>query len=375
MAGTKATCAGEFDCDIIGGKIGVSPGTSLTGNFIGDEGSTEASAGCAADGLDALQKGRAMSGTTMLAEMGGVTFTPGVYTQGSANIALANPYVYLDAEDNPNAVFIFNVGSTLTTCANSIIVLERGAKAENVFWVLDTSLTMGADSILVGNVLAGAAITIGTRGKILGRAIAQTAVTCDTACTVDSSTPSMTIAEYIESEPDLSILYSALKKVNNDDDDAADCSFFCGCTDDAAATDENVPSRKLQNSALRRNNLLTILDQPGDFTYFAPTNDAFNLIPEDCLEKLLKDEELLKDLVLYHGFVGGRFTNSLKVGERINTFLDDENILVTKTPDGAVLINTLDLAGRNITLSNGVAQRISGVLRPSSFKDFCPTWK
>jgi uncharacterized surface protein with fasciclin (FAS1) repeats len=371
MAGTKATCAGEFDCDIIGGKIGVSPGTSLTGNFIGDEGSTEASAGCAADGLDALQKGRAMSGTTMLAEMGGVTFTPGVYTQGSANIALANPYVYLDAEDNPNAVFIFNVGSTLTTCANSIIVLERGAKAENVFWVLDTSLTMGADSILVGNVLAGAAITIGTRGKILGRAIAQTAVTCDTACTVDSSTPSMTIAEYIESEPDLSILYSALKKVNNDDDDAADCSFFCGCTDDAAATDENVPSRKLQNSALRRNNLLTILDQPGDFTYFAPTNGAFSLIPRDCLEKLFLEEQFrpnLEDLVLYQGFVGERFTPAFEDGERINTFLD-ENILVATNP---VRINTFNLARPNNDARNGVTHIIRGVLRPSSFNAFCP---
>ena len=43
---------------------------------------------------------------------------------------------------------------------------------------------MGADSILVGNMLAGLAITIGTSGMIVGRAIAQIAVTCETACTV-----------------------------------------------------------------------------------------------------------------------------------------------------------------------------------------------
>jgi hypothetical protein len=115
------------------------------------------------------------------AEMGGRTFSPGVYTHGSAlNIALANPVVYLDAADKPDAVFIFAVTSTLTTSDGSKIVLRNGAKEENVFWVLGTSLTMGANSILVGNVLVGAAITIGTGGKIMGRVIAQTALTCET---------------------------------------------------------------------------------------------------------------------------------------------------------------------------------------------------
>jgi hypothetical protein len=125
------------------------------------------------------------SGEPKLAEIGGMTFIPGLYTYGSSiNIALANPMVYLDAGGDPDAVFIFNAGSTLTTCANSKIVLLNGARIENVFWVLGTALTMGADSILVGNVLAGSAITIGTNGIIMGRAIAQTAVTCETACTI-----------------------------------------------------------------------------------------------------------------------------------------------------------------------------------------------
>jgi hypothetical protein len=127
------------------------------------------------------------------AEMGGRTFSPGVYTHGSAlNIALANPVVYLDAAGDPDAVFIFVATSTLTTSAGSEIVLQNGAKAENVFWVLGTALTMGADSILVGNVLAGTAITIGTNGKIMGRAIAQTAVTCETHCTVKAPTKART---------------------------------------------------------------------------------------------------------------------------------------------------------------------------------------
>jgi hypothetical protein len=189
MAGSTATCAGSFDCDIIGGKLGVSPGTSYTGNFVGDIVSTPDSAGCATDGLAALAAGIGRGGTVnMAAEMGGLTFTPGVHTHGSAiNIALANPEVYLDAEGNPNAVFIFVAGSTLTTCAHSKIVLLNNAKAENVFWVLGTALTLGNDSIFMGTVLAGSAITINTNGKICGRAIAQTAVTCETHCTVGFS--------------------------------------------------------------------------------------------------------------------------------------------------------------------------------------------
>jgi hypothetical protein len=196
MAGAAATCAGAANCDIIGGYIGVSPGTSITGNFQADilAPNADSKVLCATDGLAAWNAGTAiLNANTMLAEMGGLTFTPGVYAHEVINIALANPKVYLDAQGDPNAIFIFNVGTTLTTCANSETVLVNGARKENVFWVLGTALTMGADSILVGNVLAGSAITIGTNGKILGRAIAQTAVTCETHCTVDSTATSVQI--------------------------------------------------------------------------------------------------------------------------------------------------------------------------------------
>jgi hypothetical protein len=211
MAGSTATCAGSIDC-VIGGNLGVYPGTSVTGNFAGDITSTvEDRTACAADGLAAWTSGTAMtSGPDMLAEMGGVTFIPGLYIHAlSINIAAANPKVYLDAVEDETAQFIFNVGSTLTTCAGSEIVLLNGAKAENVFWFLGTALTMGANSRLQGNVLAGSAITIGANAKIVGRAIAQTAVTCETGCNVqiidsdaatveedgDSEEPEITLAD------------------------------------------------------------------------------------------------------------------------------------------------------------------------------------
>jgi hypothetical protein len=203
MAGSMATCTGGLNCDIGGGYLGVYPAavTSVTGNFVGDIASTVDTAPCATDGLAAWTAGRTMASTSeapMPTEIGGTTFTPGVYTHALA-ITIASSSankVYLDAQDNPDAVFVFNVGTTLTTCAGSEIVLLNGAKKDHVFWVLGTALTMGAGSTMVGNVLAGTAITIGINGKIEGRAIAQTAVTCETGCTIETNNRYSAVAEF-----------------------------------------------------------------------------------------------------------------------------------------------------------------------------------
>jgi hypothetical protein len=123
-----------------------------------------------------------------LPKWGGLDLHQGLYTHAeSINIAATNSTVYLDAQGDPDAVFVFNAGSTLTTSSESEIVLLDGARKEHVLWVLGTALTMGADSLLVGNVLAGSAITMGTNGSIIGRAIAQIAVTCGTACTIEAN--------------------------------------------------------------------------------------------------------------------------------------------------------------------------------------------
>jgi uncharacterized surface protein with fasciclin (FAS1) repeats len=130
---------------------------------------------------------------------------------------------------------------------------------------------------------------------------------------------------------------------------------------------------KLQNFSLRRNNLLDVLDQPGNFTYFVPTNDEFDKIPKDCVFKLFLEEQfrpMLGDLVLYHGFDGDRFASTFVNNERIKTFLD-QNITVRVNP---VRINTFPLAqpnGVDIRLSNGVMHIIRGVLTPDSFNAFC----
>jgi len=171
------------------------------GNWVGEilpVGTTDSSGesdACAQDGRDALEEGQDLPvGTPIVwddlepAQIGGTTFYPGVYTSPiSINVALTSPNITFDARGDPNAQFIFKVATTLVTCAKSHMLLVNGAKKENIYWVIGTALTMGADSVLVGNVLVGSAVTIGTNGWISGRVIAQTAVTCETHCTIDAT--------------------------------------------------------------------------------------------------------------------------------------------------------------------------------------------
>jgi hypothetical protein len=75
--------------------------------------------------------------------------------------------ITLDAQNNPDAVFIFETGAAITTGSNSKVVLANGAKAKNVWWVAGSAATLGVSSTFKGNVIAnGAAITVlnGTGG-------------------------------------------------------------------------------------------------------------------------------------------------------------------------------------------------------------------
>jgi hypothetical protein len=128
---TTATCAGSFPCPVENGLIGISPGTSITGPFTSDsayEINTDPANACANDQVTAFNELRGLSGASLPTEMGGVTFGPGVWVSSAAvNIALANPIVYLDADGDEDAVFVFSMATTLITCAGAEIVLQNGA--------------------------------------------------------------------------------------------------------------------------------------------------------------------------------------------------------------------------------------------------------
>jgi len=112
-------------------------------------------------------------------DLGGQTLAPGLY-KSTSTLAITGDLT-LDANGDPNAVYIFQMGSALTVATGGRVVLIGGAKAANVFWQVGSSATLGTYSAFKGTIMAYASITIGTGATLDGRALAQNAaVTLDT---------------------------------------------------------------------------------------------------------------------------------------------------------------------------------------------------
>ncbi len=181
LAGSTVTNTGPTT---VSGNVGVSPGTAITGFPPGTAGGTIQSSDGATDqaqiALAAAYEDAAgrSGGKTLAGDLAGQTLTSGVYTSTSS---LENSgAVTLDAQGNPNAVFIFQIGSTLTTASGSHVILVNGASACNVFWQVGSSATLGTGSVFNGNILALASITVTTGVTLNGSALARTgAVTLD----------------------------------------------------------------------------------------------------------------------------------------------------------------------------------------------------
>jgi hypothetical protein len=115
---------------------------------------------------------------TIAADLGGRTLSPGVYRSASS-IGLTGALT-LDGHGDPNAVFVFQAGSTVTTASASQVVLVNGARPCNVFWQVGSSATLGTGSVFRGNILAFTSITVTTGVTIEGRVLARNgAVTLD----------------------------------------------------------------------------------------------------------------------------------------------------------------------------------------------------
>lgn len=118
-------------------------------------------------------------------DLGGLTLTPGVYCF-SSSAQLTGPLT-LNALGNPNAVFIFKIGSTLTTASASSVNMINSGSSCGVSWQVGSSATLGTTTNLAGNILALASITLNTNASVSGRTLARTgAVTA--AGNIDSST-------------------------------------------------------------------------------------------------------------------------------------------------------------------------------------------
>jgi Ice-binding-like/Domain of unknown function DUF11 len=172
---------------VVTGDLGVSPGTSVTGFppgivIGGSIHSADAVAAQAQTDLTTAYNNLVGAPcTTNLTgqDLGGLTLTPGVYCFNSTAQLTGN--LTLDAQGSANAVFVFQIGSALTTAASSSVQVINGGTNCNVFWQVGSSATLGAGTAFVGNILALASITLTAGANVSGRVLARNgAVTMDT---------------------------------------------------------------------------------------------------------------------------------------------------------------------------------------------------
>jgi hypothetical protein len=210
LAGAGITNTGPTT---ISGDLGTFPTTSETGtasitlngvNHAGD-GLTQ---GAKTDLVTAYNVAAGETPSTPIAaDLGGLTLKAGIYAS-SSSIGLTGALT-LDAAGDPNAVFVFQAGSTLTTASGSQVNLVNGADACNVYWQVGSSATLGTGSSFRGNILALTSITLTTGATSVGRVLARNgAVTLDTntitkpACaTTPTATPTATPTTTATSSP------------------------------------------------------------------------------------------------------------------------------------------------------------------------------
>jgi hypothetical protein len=191
LAGSTVTNTGPTT---MFGDLGLAPGSSVTGapHVLGQTHVDDAVAIEAKLNLTTAYNAAASRPTEGSAgtDLAGQTFTPGVRTASGA-LLLSAGSVVLDAQGDPNAVFIFQIGSTLITGSNTTVQLVNGAQACNVFWQVGSSATLGTGTRFVGTVMAADTITANTAATIHGRLLAQTAaVNMDTNTITRSNCPS-----------------------------------------------------------------------------------------------------------------------------------------------------------------------------------------
>src|SRR5665213_123632 len=175
VLGASTTTTGDTT---VNGDLGVSPGTALTGNptvygtiHLGDSTAAQAQNDLTTAYNDAA--GRALAPVNEdAADLGNQTLAPGLYKSASS-LEISSGNLTLDAGGDTNAVWIFQMVSTLITTTGCNVILTNGAQAANVFWQVGSSATLGTSSDFKGNILAITSITISDGATLEGRALAR----------------------------------------------------------------------------------------------------------------------------------------------------------------------------------------------------------
>lgn len=185
LAGSTITNTGPTT---ITGDVGLHPGTSVTGfddvtlngsMHVNDATAEQAKVDLVTAYNDAA--GRTPS-TTVATELGGQILTGGVYDSATGTFEITGELT-LDAQGNPDTVWVFQTASTLITASASTVTLVNDADACNVFWQVGSSATLGSDSDFTGTIMALASSTLNTGATVQGRVLAR-----DGAVTLDTNT-------------------------------------------------------------------------------------------------------------------------------------------------------------------------------------------
>src|SRR5687767_11121874 len=178
LSGSTITSTGAT---VVTGDLGLSPGSSV-GGFppgilngtlrINDVVVNQAKLDLTAAYNDAA--GRTCTDmVTLSGNIGGLTLTPGLY-KSTSSLSISSGDLTFDALGNPNAVFIIQIASTLTTTSGRKVILSGGAQSSNIFWQVGSSATFGTTSVFKGTVMAMQSITLNTGAKLDGKALART---------------------------------------------------------------------------------------------------------------------------------------------------------------------------------------------------------
>jgi len=183
LAGTTVTCTGA---SLVTGDVGVSPGSAITGfpapcTNVGTSRIPPASDPGQAALLTAYGTLAAQPcSSTVGPDLAGLTLVQGVYCVNAAASNLTGTLT-LDAQGNPNAVWVFRMSSSLITSSGSTVAVVNGGNACGVEWQVSSSATIGSGTTFVGNILALTSIALNTGANLTGRALARNgAVTLDT---------------------------------------------------------------------------------------------------------------------------------------------------------------------------------------------------
>ena len=190
LAATTVTSTGATT---VNGDLGVSPGNTVTGSpivngtmHLGDPAAAQAQLDLTIAYNDAA--GRTVGAITVAGNLGGQTLAPGLY-KSATSLEISSGDLTLDASGDLNAVWIFQMGSTLITTVARQVILSGGAQAANVFWQVGSSATIGGSSVFKGTIMADQSISLNTGAIVEGRLLARIAAVTLAGNTLVKPTP------------------------------------------------------------------------------------------------------------------------------------------------------------------------------------------